>query len=96
MDGILVFFRKEEQLKLFLNYVNLCHKNIKFTSKKETNNKLSFLDIEIIKDKKSVYRFSLRSLFSQKGILRCDKVHWIWHWIVAIAETSRKIVIKFD
>ena len=33
-----VLFRMEEHLKLFLNYFNSCHKNIKFTSEKETNN----------------------------------------------------------
>ena len=51
MDDIFVLLRKEEQLKLFLNYFNSCHENIKFTSEKEINNKLSFLDIEIPRDK---------------------------------------------
>ena len=46
-----VLFRKEELLKLFLDYFNSYHENIKFTSEKETNNKLSFLDIEISRDK---------------------------------------------
>ena len=48
---IFVLFRKEEHFKLFLNYFNSCHKNLKFTSEKETNNKLSFLDIEISRGK---------------------------------------------
>ena len=60
MDDIFILFRKEEHLKLFLNYFNSCHKNVKFTSEKETNNKLSFLDFEISRDKNqfitSVYR----------------------------------------
>ena len=43
--------RKEEHLKSFSNQFNSCHKNIKFTSKKETNNKLCFLNIEISRDK---------------------------------------------
>ena len=51
VDDIFVLFIKEEHLKLFLNYFNSCHENIKFTSEKETNNKLSFLDIEISRDK---------------------------------------------
>ena len=46
VDDIFVLFRKEEHLKLFLNYINSCPENIKFTSEKETNNKLSFLDIK--------------------------------------------------
>ena len=66
LDDIFVLFRKEERLKLFLNYFNLCHENIKFTSEKETNKKLSFLDIEISRDKNqfitSVYR---KPTFSQ-------------------------------
>ena len=37
--------------KSFPNYFSSCHKNIKFTSEKESNNKLSFLDIEISRDK---------------------------------------------
>ena len=60
MDDIFVLFRKEEHLKLFLNYFNSCHVYIKFTSEKEINNNLSFLDIEISRDKNqfltSVYR----------------------------------------
>ena len=51
VDNVFVLFRKEEHLKLILNYLNSCHENIKLTSEKETNNKLSFLDIEIPRDK---------------------------------------------
>ena len=47
VDNIFVIFRNEEGLKLLLNYFNSCHENIKFTSEKKTNNRLSFLDIEI-------------------------------------------------
>ena len=50
-DDIFGLFKKEECLKLFLNYFNSWHENIKFTSEKETNNKLSFLDIQIWRDK---------------------------------------------
>ena len=65
MDDIFVLFRKSEHLKLFLNQFSSCHENIKFSSEKETNNELSFLDIEISRDKNqfitSVYR---RPIFS--------------------------------
>ena len=47
MDDIFVLFRKEEHLELYLNYFNSCHENIKFTSEKETKNKLSFLEIKL-------------------------------------------------
>ena len=60
VDNIFVLFREKERFKLFLNYFNWCHENIKFISVIETNNKLSFLDIEISRDKNqfitSVYR----------------------------------------
>ena len=36
------------------------------------------------------------SLLSQKACFRYGKVYWIWHWIIAIAEASREIVIKYD
>ena len=59
-EWFFVLFRKEEHLELFLNYFNSSHENIKFTSEKETNNKLCFLDIEISRHKNqfipSVYR----------------------------------------
>ena len=51
VDDIFVLFRKEEELKSFLNYFNLCHVNLKFTSEKEINNKLSFLNIKISRGK---------------------------------------------
>ena len=51
VDDIFLLVRKEEHFKLFLNYFNSCHENIKFTSEKETNKKLSFVNIEISRDK---------------------------------------------
>ena len=70
VGDIFVLFRKKEHLKLFLNYFYSYHKNIKFTFEKETNSELSFLDIEISKDKKQfmtlVYRKpTFSGVFSQ-------------------------------
>lgn len=60
VEDIFVLSRKEEKLELFLNYFNSCQKNTKFNSKKKINNKLSFLDIEMSREKNqfitSVYR----------------------------------------
>ena len=57
-DMWMIFLYSSE--KLFPNYFNSCHENIKFTPEKESNNKLSFLDIEISRNKNqlitSVYR----------------------------------------
>ena len=36
---------------IFFNYINSFHENIKFPSKDETNNKVSFLDIDISRNK---------------------------------------------
>ena len=41
------------------------------------------------------YSFTLRSL-SQKAYFSWGKVHWFWDWIITIAATWRKIVIKYD
>ena len=72
VDNIIVLFKKEEHLKLILNYFNLCHENIKFSSEKEINNKLSFLEIEISKDKHqfitSIYgKPTFNGVFSHSG-----------------------------
>ena len=69
VDNIFLLFRKENHLKLFLNYLNLSHKNVKFTSKKNPNNKLSFLDIKISRDKNQIYsKKVLQHTFPKKGI----------------------------
>ena len=51
MDDDSEIFQMEEHLKYFLSYFKSFHKNIKFTSKKETTNKLYFLDFEILQDR---------------------------------------------
>ena len=35
-------------------------------------------------------------IFVSKRLFRCGKVHSIWHWIISIAKTSHKIVVKCD
>ena len=62
VDNIFALFRNEEHLILFSTSFSLCHKNIKFTSEKETNNKLSFLEIEISRDKNQFITLVYRSL----------------------------------
>ena len=44
---IFVLFKYKEHLKLFLSYMNLKHKNIKFTFETEDLNNISFLDVKI-------------------------------------------------
>ena len=47
VDDIFVMFEKEDHVKKFLRYMNSRHQKINFTTEKEINNKLSFLDITI-------------------------------------------------
>ena len=60
VDDTFLIFRNADHIPLFLEYLNSKHNNIEFTSETESNNSLSFLDIEITKSsdgfKTSIYR----------------------------------------
>ena len=60
VDDIFVLFNSAEHLKRFYSYLNSCHLNISLTMENEKDNRMSFLDVNIIceKDKftTSVYR----------------------------------------
>ena len=60
VDDTFLLFRSKHHIKNFRNYLNCQHKNIKFTSKTENENSISFLDIKITRDNNkfmtSVYR----------------------------------------
>lgn len=59
VNDILALSKKDEDLKLDLNYLNLCHEKNKFTSKnKQTTNYLFLILKCCITRKKSVYHFS--------------------------------------
>ena len=49
VDDTLSLFDKEDHAMSFFNFINSQHPNIKFTFEKETNGKLSFLDVLISK-----------------------------------------------
>ena len=51
MDGIFVLFRSPHHLEKFNEYSNTKHANIKFTSEKEVNRSLPFLDVLISRNK---------------------------------------------
>ena len=51
VDDIFVFFESAEHLSKFRNYFNTCHSNISFSFEQEKNRKLSFLDIEVSREK---------------------------------------------
>ena len=47
VDDIFVLFKSKEHLKLFVNYMNSKHRNIKFIFETEDSNNFSFLDVKI-------------------------------------------------
>ena len=60
MDDTCLLFRHQEHIDKFLNYLNMQHNNIQFTSEKEANGFLPFLDCNISRENSrfvtSVYR----------------------------------------
>ena len=52
MDDILVLFRSPDHFEKFNKHLNTNHANIKFTSEKEVNGSLPFLDVLISRNKK--------------------------------------------
>ena len=69
MDDTFVLFRDKSHAPLFLNYLNRQHSSINFTMETEEDCSLSFLDVDIKRNKKkfstSVYR---KPTFSGLGI----------------------------
>ena len=53
VDDIFVLFENLEQAKKFKDYLNERHKNMSFTLEIEKDNKLSFLDIDIIRNEQA-------------------------------------------
>ena len=61
VDDIFVLFNKSsDHLKRFQSYLNSCYVNMSFAVKTEQNNKISFLDVNVIREQgkfiTSVYR----------------------------------------
>ena len=52
IHDIFVLFKSKEHLKLFVNYMNLKHKNIKYTFETEDSNNFSFLDDKLTRQNK--------------------------------------------
>ena len=60
VDDMSVLFNSAEHLKCFHSYLNSRHLNISFTIENEKDNRMSFLDVNIIREKDkfttSIYR----------------------------------------
>ena len=50
VDDIFILFRSNDHLKYFQHFLNSCHINMSFSIDTEKENKLSFLDVEIIRE----------------------------------------------
>ena len=50
VDDIFVLFKSNDHLKYFQDFRNSCHINMSFSMETEKENKLSFLDVEIIRE----------------------------------------------
>ena len=50
VDDTFGLFKNEYDAECFLNYANSRHPNIKFTLEKEESNRLSFLDVQVIRE----------------------------------------------
>ena len=51
LDDIFVLFNSPEHLKRFHSYFRSCHLNISVTRENEKDNRVSFLDVNIIREK---------------------------------------------
>ena len=51
IDDVFVLFKSAEHVKYFLSYLNSRHLNIYFTIENEKGNRMSFLDVNIIREK---------------------------------------------
>ena len=49
VDDLFLLFENPNQVTPFFNYLNSQHSNIKFTIEKEADNKLTFLDVSIVR-----------------------------------------------
>ena len=50
VDDIFLFFKSIDHLKYFQDFLNSCHINMSFSMETEKENKLSFLDVEVIRE----------------------------------------------
>ena len=65
VGDVFVLFKSKEHLKLFVNYMNSKHENIKFTFETEDSNNFSFLDVKIaLKNKRFVTSIFCKATFS--------------------------------
>ena len=50
VNGIFILFKSNDHLKFFQGFLNSCHLNMSFSMETQKENKLSFLDVEVIRE----------------------------------------------
>ena len=50
VDDIFLLFKWNDHLKYFQDFLNSCHSKMSFSMEAEKENKLSFLDVEVIRE----------------------------------------------
>ena len=51
VDDIFILFKSNDHLKYFQDFLNFCHINMSFSMETEKENKLYFLDVEVIRER---------------------------------------------
>ena len=49
VNDIFILFKSNDHVKYFQDFLNSCHINMSFSMETEKENKLSFLDVEVIR-----------------------------------------------
>ena len=68
VDDIFVLFKSSDHLKRFQSYLNSCHVNMSFTIETEQNNKISFLDVSVIRKQESWFIENQLSVYTPTSI----------------------------
>ena len=106
VDDIFVLFKSREHLKLFVNYMNSKHRNIKFTFETEDSNNFSFSDVKITrKNKRFVTSIFRKATFSgvytnyDSFILETYKiglVHMLLFWFFEICSSMENFHLEVE
>ena len=101
VDDIFVLFKSKEHLKLFVNYMNSKHRNIKFTFETEDSNNFSFLDVKITRQNKrfvtSIFRKATFSgVFTNYDTYRIGLIHTLLFWFFKICSSMENFHIEVE
>ena len=101
VDDIFVLLKSKDHLKLFVNYMNSKHRNIKFTFETEDSNNFSFLDVKITRQNKrfvtSIFRKATFSgVFTNYDTYRIGLIHTLLFWFFKICSSMENFHIEVE